>query len=553
MNEPFVEPAPAAGDPLIVRRRRWPSLVWLVPIVAALVGLSMLIHAVLSVGPDISLSFQTASGLEPGKTPVKYKDVVVGTVSGVKLSQDGSHIVATVSLDRSAENLARSDSRFWVVRPRIGAAGISGIDTLLSGAYIAVDKGTSARKSRSFTGLESPPTVTHGTPGKSFVLHAADLGSLDIGSPIYYRRIQVGRVASYRLDAGGNRVSLQIFIDSPYDGFVTTATRFWNASGVDISLGASGLKVNTQSLATVIAGGIAFAKPSGSEASMAPSQWAFDLAKDESSAMATQDGPGQHFQLRFTRPVRGLTVGAPVEFSGISIGEVTSIQLDYEPADHHFLSVVDAVMYPNRLGNVLHKLPKISGDMDQQNIRFMQGMVEHGLRAQTRSGNLLTGQLYISLDFIPHAAAVAFDANARPIILPTVAGDLDHMQEQVESIIAKIDKIPLQSIGQHLDASLSDLDKTLKQINTQTVPEATRALQQGTQTLGAVQALLNDDSPLQQNLGQTLLEVQSAARSVHGFMDLLDRHPAALLRGLPADPAPNPPRSPGKPITQSPQ
>ena len=519
-----------------VTRSRWRvSPVWLVPIVAALIGLSMVIHAWLSAGPEITISFKTATGLEAGKTPVKYKDVTVGTVSSVVLSDDGSHVVATVSLSNTAQSLARADSRFWVVRPRLGVGGVSGVDTLLSGAYIGVDTGASKASRSTFTGLETPPAVISGTPGASFTVHADDLGSLDIGSPVYYRRIQVGRVASYDLDADGRGVSVQIFVDAPYNRFVASDTRFWNASGVDLSLGADGLKLKTQSVATIVAGGIAFATPDGSKGAPAPAGKQFILAKDEHTAMAPPDGPRQYIQLRFAQSLRGLAVGAPVEFSGIDIGRVVSMQLDYDRATQRFPSIVGVEVYPMRLGPVMEKLPKIESNSESQAAQFLANMVAHGLRAQARSGNLLTGQLYVSLEFVPNAPKVAFDVNARPLAVPTVSGGFDQLQEQVASIVGKIDKMPLDSIARHLDTGLAELDGTLKQINGQVLPATTQTLQQARQTFGAAQGMLAEDGPLQENLGQTLQEMQRTARSVRTLTDLLGRHPEALLRGNAAD------------------
>ncbi len=522
-------------DAAIIRPRRRISLVWIVPVLAALIGLSMLVRTWLSAGPQIAIAFQTAEGLEVDKTPLKYKDVTVGVVSAIALSDDGSHVTATVALDKRAENLARADTRFWVVRPRIGLQGVSGIDTLLSGAYIGVDKGSSSRPSSHFTGLETPPTVVNGTPGKSFVLHAEDLGSLDIGSPIYYRRIRVGRVASYRLDADGHDVSLEVFIDAPYDRFVTAKTRFWHASGVDITLGADGLKLDTQSFATVLAGGVAFANTEDGAAIPAPAQSVFDLAKDQRTAMAPPDGVSQFLQLRFEDSLRGLVVGAPVEFAGLNIGRVVSLDLDYDAAARRFPTMVGVVIYPGRLGGVLARLPKYSGNTDQQAAAFLANLIEHGLRAQARSGNLLTGQLYVSLEFVPNAPKVNFDPAARPIAIPTVPGSFDHMQEQVASIVSKIEKMPLDAIGQHLDASLVDLDKSLKQVNGQVLPATTQTLQQADRTFQSVQGALGDNAPLQQNLQQALLEVQRTAQSVRTLTDMLGRHPDALLKGLPDD------------------
>ncbi|WP_087746861.1 MULTISPECIES: PqiB family protein [unclassified Acidovorax] len=554
MNDPHgATPSPAT--PTIQQRTMRPSLVWLVPAVAALIGVSMLVHAWMSAGPEITITFRTAAGLEAGKTPVKYKDVTVGTVTAIRLSDDDSHVVATVALDKSAERLTRQDTRFWVVRPRIGTGGISGIDTLLSGAYISADAGSKQESATDFAGLETPPTIVGGAAGKSFTLLVDDLGSLDVGSPIYYRRIPVGRVASYQLDPAGKHVRLLVFVDAPYDAFVTTDTRFWNASGVDLSISADGLKLKTQSVATIVAGGLAFATPAYRDAPAAAENTEFTVSKDQAEAMAPPDGPAQFIQLRFRQPLRGLSTGAPVQFAGVDLGRVVSISVDYDADAHRFPTIVGVLIYPQRLGRVLDKLPKRETDSpDETSARLLQGMVDNGLRAQARSGNLLTGQLYIALDFVPNAPKVAFDASARPISIPTIDGSFDKMQEQLANIITKVEKMPLDSIGRNLDASLSGLNQTLTQVNTQMLPETTRTLQrlqqmaqEFQQTAQSVQGLTQsaqgltaEDGPLQQNLEQTLLETQRAARSLRTLTDLLGRNPDSLLRGRPSDPPPAP-------------
>lgn len=524
---------PAVGDPVVTRHRWQTALVWMVPAVAALIGLSMLLHAWLSAGPEIAITFRTAAGLEAGKTPVKYRDVTVGVVSSIALGQDGSRVVATVSLDKSAASLVRADTRFWVVRPRIGVGGVSGIDTLLTGAYIGLDKGTSTETGKVFAGLETPPAVIGGMPGKSFTLDTDDLGSLDIGSPVYYRHIQVGRVTAYDFSRDGQGVRLSIFVDAPYDRFVRKSTRFWNASGIDVSLSASGLKLNTQSLATVVAGGIAFATPPGEAKDPAPARGRFVLARDEQAAMARADGPAQHIQLRFGQSLRGLSVRAPVEFFGFDIGRVASVSLDYDPARQRFSTVAGIEIYPQRLGQVWEKLPT-----GQQAARLLQGMVERGLRAQARPANLLTGQLYIALDFVPDAPRVAFDIDAHPLVLPTVNGSFDRLQEQVASIIGKIDRMPLESIGRSLDATLSGLNTTIGDVNGKVMPEAMKTLQQAQQTFGMARGMLAEDAPLLQTLGQVLQEAQYTARSLRALTDMLGRHPEALLRGRRDDPQP---------------
>lgn len=534
-------------EPVVRRPRVNASFVWLIPVLAAVVGLSLVINAWMQAGPTINISFQSAEGLDPGKTPVKYKNVVIGRVTSVRLSKDRSHVTAKVSLEKSAEGFATKDTRFWVVRPRIGLGGVSGIDTLLSGAFIGADVGESRDSEDDFTGLESPPAITHGAPGTTFVLRTDDLGSLDIGSPVYYRRIQVGRVVTYQLDQDGKAVSLQIFIDSPNDKFVTQSSRFWNASGVDVSVGADGVKLNTQSLATVLAGGLAFQSPPGPhEDKPAAENAEFHLFNDQATAMAPPDGEPKYIRMRFDQSLRGLKVDAPVEFLGISFGRVVSVNLDFDEKTQKFPVLVGAVVYPQRLGRAHDKLVALAkqhGD-DEQLSQMMRSLVEHGLRAQARSGNLLTGQLYIALDFDPKAPKVAFDPTAKPLEIPTVPGSFDKLQEQMAEIVDKVQKIPFDSIGRNLDQTLGELNRTLKQVNGDVLPEFKTTLQGAQQTLGTANNAFSPDSPLQQNLGGTLQELQRSARSLRVLTDYLGSHPDALLRGRKADPAPVQPAPP---------
>lgn len=530
-----------AGDlpePVVRHRRVSASWIWLVPAVAALIGLSLVINAWVQRGPTINISFQTAQGLESGKTVVKYKDVVIGKVIGIRLSQDHSRVIVKVDLEKSAAGIAVSDSRFWVVRPRIGLGGVSGIDTLLSGSFIGVDVGKSNQPESDFVGLETPPSVLHDSRGKSFTLHSGDLGSLDIGSPIYFRRIQVGRVASYKLDGDGKGVTLKIFVDSPYDTFVTTESRFWNASGVDVTISAEGLKLNTQSLATVLAGGVAFNDAPGPHPDEKPvaEGSTFALFDTEANAMAPPDGEPRYIRMRFDQPLRGLAVDAPVEFRGINFGRVVSIRMDYDEKTKGFPIYVGAVIYPERLGRAHSKLAAIAkskGDTDMSQV--IGPLVQQGLRAQAKVGNLLTGQLFISLDIVPNAPKVAYDMNARPTEIPTVPGSFDKLQEQMAQIVDKLDRIPFDAIGNNLNHTLADLDGTVKQLNSDVLPAFRNTLKGANQTLGTANNALSADSPLQQNLSGTLLELQRMARSLRTLTDYLNTQPSSLIRGRAKD------------------
>jgi len=521
-----------------VHARRWNvSLVWIVPFVALLVGASLVMRNWMQQGPTIEVSFRTGEGLVAQKTQVKYRNVVIGGVDTVELAEDKKSVIASIKLNDEAESFASEGAKFWVVRPRIGAGGVSGVDTLLSGSFIGADAGESKRSQKRFTGLEAPPPITYGEKGKSFVLHAEDLGSLDIGSTIYFRKIPVGQVTSYALREDGKGVDLGIFINAPNDRFVTRNTRFWNVSGVDVDLGADGLKVNAESLSALLAGGLSFGTPEGSnEAKSADDNQEFDLYADRETALAPPPGPAQYMRLRFDQSMRGLKIGAPVEFMGVEFGRVTGVQLDYDQKLGTFPVMVDAVIYPQRLGRVQKKMLKVfnSTMADEAAVgRVIASFVEHGMRAQARSGNLLTGQLYISLDFYPDAKPVAFDPSRRPLRIPTVPGSLVKLQEQLQEMILRIRKLPLEGIADNLDGSLRELQSSLKQFNTQTLPGISSTLGEVRSTLATANSALGESSPQREKLSDTLDELDRMSRSVRELTDYLGRHPEALLRGRP--------------------
>lgn len=546
------EPMPS---PVVARRQRRLSLVWLVPLVALVVGGVLVLRALLQSGPDITIEFRTAEGLEPGRTEVRYKEVVVGRVTDVALTRDGKKVLVSVSLQKSAEHIAVKDTRFWVVRPRVGAAGVSGLGTLLSGAYIGADAGVSGERQRQFAGLEAAPFVLRGEPGRSFVLNADDLGSLDVGSPVYYRRTRVGRVVGYTLDPQRDALSVQVFIESPYDTLVTTRTRFWNASGIDLSVNARGLTVNTQSLASMFAGGVAFARADGAaSAPVATEGQRFFLFANQQLALAPPDGVPLRVRMLFEQSSRGLEIGAPVDLLGVEIGNVRSITLQHEPGSARYPVEVIAEIFPARLGAVRHQFAERNGrDVANVDARFVKRLVENGMRAQMRTANLLTGQMYIGLEFIARAKPAAFDEQAELPTLPSVPGALSEVQPQIAEIIDKISRVNFDRIGSGLEETLQSanaasksLDKTLNEATLalrQLTPEAQhaladvrRALESAQRTLAnADRNLTHADAPIQRSANATLQELARAAQALRVLADYLQQHPESLLRGKPAD------------------
>lgn len=537
------EPVPTAVAEPVVQKKNPArlSLVWLVPLLAVAVGLSLLVNSLLQSGPRLVIAFRTAEGLEPGKTEVRYKEVAVGRVDSVALSEDSKKVLVGVRLNRDAGHIAVDDTQFWVVRPRIGMAGITGLNTLLSGSYIGVDAGTSAKTRKEFVGLEAPPFVLRGEPGRTFVLHTEDLGSLDVGSPVYYRRTRVGRVSGYRLDPKLDELTVQVFIESPYEPLVTQQSRFWNASGLDLALDSNGLTLNTQTIASVIAGGVAFERLPGSEGlPPAPGGTRFHLFQDRKAAIAPPDGPPLAVRMVFDQTVRGLAVGAPVDFLGVEIGMVNAIKLQYDDKRKRYPVEISAVIYPLRLGAV--RAAMLQGQLADPaaDVKLLKMLVDNGLRAQMRTANLLTGTQYVALDFMPKAARASLDMSADVPRVPSVAAPLSDLQPQIAEIVARINKVPFDEIARDLQGTLREAQKSIGQLT----PEAQQALAEVRRTLASVQAsldrldrnVLDESAPVQRNVEQTMIELQRAAQSLRVLGDYLQRHPESILRGKRADP-----------------
>jgi paraquat-inducible protein B len=507
----------------VPKKRTRLSLVWFIPILAAIVGAWVAVTRVLSEGPKITITMKTAEGLEAGKTKIHYNGVDIGTVETIVLSEDHQHVILTAQMAPKTEEFLVQDTKFWVVRPRISGANVTGLGTLISGAYIGMEIGSSKEDRREFAGLEIPPVITGETPGRFFVLKTKDLGSLDTGTPLYFRRLQVGQVASYALDPDGKDLTVKVFVQAPYDQYVNPDTRFWHASGIDVSLSASGLTVQTQSVLSILIGGIAFeTAPNVMVLPPAEENTVFTLYGNRTEAFNPPPVNPQTYQLVFKDSVRGLTAGAPVEFRGIPIGEVSDITAQIDLKTFQFSVPVTIKLDPRRLGVKLLDLgPGV--DLETMRHKLIDAMIAHGVRAELRTGNLLTGSAYVSLDFFPGAPPATVDWSQNPVQLPTVGGQLEATEATVENIIKKLDKVPFQEIGVNLQKAIAQLNETLL--------AAQGTLTSAHTTMNNANLLTEPNSAQVQQIGTTLQEVSRAARSVRVLADYLERHPDALIKG----------------------
>jgi paraquat-inducible protein B len=510
------------------------SPIWIIPIVALIIGLFLIYRVISETGPTITISFKTASGIEAGKTKVKFKDVEVGEVTHVDIDSDLATVTVTVSMVRNTTPYINDKTRFWVVRPQISAGSISGLGTLLSGNYIGMDPSTEGVKTKAFTGLERPPVIHSDEAGRNFTLHTSELGGLNFGSPVYFRQIAVGNVVQYKsLDTGD--IELEVFVKTPYEKHINAATRFWNAGGFDITLNAEGLEIKTQSLVTIIGGGIAFdtLQGVGEDASKPVAEGqVFHLYSSHTASRKKVYSEKQRVLFYFDDPVRGLLPGAPVELRGYKIGQVLEVSLEFNREDGNFRIPVLAELEPGRV--------KISGEDDFQNT--VKQLVDRGLRASLQSGNIVFGKLLISLDFHPDEPTATADFSGRYPVLPTMRGTIGEIMADTRALVDELRQAS-NTLNEFLSSkafgdSVDDLAATLayvKQISAQldetTAPQVTAVLSSAEDTLQEAQAMFAANSTTRTEINHLLLELAEAARSIRLLADYMEQHPESIIKG----------------------
>lgn len=544
------EPIP---EPEIQRGRRF-SIVWLIPLLAALIGGWLAVKAIRETGPTITIVFKSAEGLVPGKTEIKYKDVTVGKVQSIQLSEDFSQVLVTAAMSRAVAGHLTQDTLFWVVRARVAVGEVSGISTLLSGAYIGMSPGTGGKVVQRFEGREKPPAISRGAAGRQFNLRSEQLGSLDIGSPVYYRQVKVGRVTNVDMAENGDSVRLEIFVEAPYHRQVNRNSRFYNASGLNMDIGADGVRIDTPSLASLLVGGISFFSAADSKpAPPVAENHVFTLYNNRDAANAATFSYREYYLLYFEETVRGLSVGAPVEFYGIRIGEVVSVRLLFDQDELAFRIPVLIAIEPDRV--------EFDGEQAIPEYKVVEKLVAKGLRAQQRTGNLLTGQRYISMNIYP-------DAEPRPIlmddvhpVLPTIPNTMGEVTSTARRLLARFNDLPLEetlvdireaarqvkamtgsetleSAIDNIDRSFAEFRKVTSDLNDGILPrvngvldQARESLAQGEEALATATTVLGEGEPMVYNLNRLLLELQGAARAVEALADYLERHPDSIVYG----------------------
>lgn len=534
------------------------SVVWLLPVIAALLGIWLLVDTILKQGPEITISFKSAEGLEAGKTKIKFRDLEIGKVIEIIIKKDLSGIIVVAELQKDTESHLTEETKFWVVKPRLDVRGISGLGTIVSGAFIAIEPTSKGSATKSFIGLETPPVVKIDAAGKEFILTTTKLGSYRIGSPVLSRGIEVGEILGSELAADGKNIEVHVFVKAPHDKLVKENTRFWDVSGINISLDADGMQIRTASLTSLFIGGIAFETPPKiGDAPLGENLSKFVLYDNKAAIQTVSYSRKIEFISYFDNSVRGLNVGAPIEFKGIKIGTVKDVKIEFDAENTNFRI---PVLYEIELD----RISEIKGNIIADGAIFPI-LIERGLRAQLKSGNIVTGQLVVNLDFHPGSPAKYFGEGGIFNEIPTVPSTLDELTSSITDLIAKIKNLPLDKIAKGLEKTLTNanrviksadeiintseaknlvrnLDTSIKRFNSiaskvdiDMMPRLTAVIQEANETLATVKDAVSENSPLRYNLENTLEELSKAARSVRGLAEYLERNPNALISGKKAN------------------
>ena len=534
------------GAPLArTRPHRWFAWVWAVPIVAGAIVLWLGARSFLTHGPDITISFRSVEGLVERQSNIRHRGVVVGRVEELELAPDLRRVIVHARMTRAAKQALNENTEFYVVSPHVGVEGISGLSTIVSGVYIEMEPATGTKSQDAFVGLEEAPSLRPDTPGRSFTVTAPDLGSLSSGSPISYHGVSVGEVEGYSLAPDGGHVTVTAFIRAPYNRLVHPETRFWNAGGVDVSVGAQGVRIRANSFQQLLGGGIAFETPA-TALNGEPSPQGATFALFDTQGEATREPRGEQlvYVAGFSGNLRGVDPGTAVELDGMPVGSVRESKLSYEPGKKTLTTLVTIAIDPDRV-QILNMPSAGTGTPAQDAQRKIETLVAGGLRAQVLTANLLTGFQIVTLDMVPGAPAAHVERVNGSVRIPTTqSSDIGEVLRSLRGVLQNIDRA---TSGPQLGHAIQSLDSTLTHLDQLTAdvqPDLKSLLKSLRETSDSANATLNSlrdvvgkqggdaGSP---DVSQLMRELSDAARSVRGLADYLERHPESLLRGRRGD------------------
>lgn len=517
------------------------SAIWIVPIVAFAIALWMLFQFINNKGPEITIIMPTAEGISIGKTEIKLLNVKVGIVTDITLSKNYDYIQIKAQINKDTERMLNDQTQFWVVKPRIGSAGVSGLETILSGAYIQIQPGESTTSKLNFTALELPPVAPLSSKGIRVVLSHDKAGKLNIGDPVTYQGFTVGRVEKTSFDLAEKKALYQLFILEPYNGLLLSGSQFWLTSGIDVKLNADGFNVQVDSLQSLLSGGVTFGVPAGENIGQPFSDGLVKLPLFDNYEQVKEGLYKQYvkFIMEFDESIRGLQADAPVEYRGIRIGTVLEAPYDVSFSESNTSSIKIQILVKLELGRLFDKNNNISLSTFQQ--AFEQHF-KNGLKAKLETGNLLTGALFVDTEFDAPEPGFKMTKVQEYNVFPTKKGEFAMVQQQISSLFNKVNDLPLNDAVESMARSMNSLDKTLvsanttfKKLNDLVSQEATQTIPADIQTsLKQLQKTLDGFSPssvMYNDLEQALKKFEQVLSELQPVLKQINDKPNSLVFG----------------------
>ena len=504
MNDKSTQPRDELLTADVKQKSRKVAPVWIIPIIAAAIGGWMVLQKAFEEKVIIEVTFKDASGIVAGKTDVRLHNITLGKVTKVNFTQDLSRVTVTMEFQNIKSSQFTEEMRFWVVKPRVSIDGVSGLHTLLSGAYIEIDPGEGGKPATKFIGLEQPGVYQLGNPGTSFILHANELGSLHKGSPVKFRNVRVGTIQNYQLAKDNKQVEIEIFVRAPYDKIIEPQTRFWSLSGFKVDVNAEGVKVKVESIATLMSGGIGFFTKQISTNPPSKEGDTFRLYDTEEELFEERIQFDVPIKLYFANGVKGLLKGAPVEYKGLRFGTVIDIGVEVSQEKEDLLTYAIIAIEPERLPHI--ECSKLSSSERIDRVYdFFDVMVKKGLRAQLTNGYLLTGKSLVIFAVFPRAEKNTLKFANGIAIVPTVPEVLDSAIDKVNTILEHIANMPIVDTCKNFSKVALSLSRLAES--------------------------LDDGGVTGEQAREVMEELRKSARSLRGITNYLERYPEALIKG----------------------
>ena len=535
------------------------SAIWIIPVVALLVGIWMLYQYQLNKGQTIYISMPQAEGIIAGKTEIKVRSVKIGQIDHVRLSDSQDSVIARAQIDKNYDNLLTEDARIWVVKPRIDETGISGMSTLLSGVYLEFSPGESKQLKKQFKLQEEPALIGKDVQGGRFKLLSYNAEVLDVSTGIFFKNYKIGQIETATFDWKNQAMQYGIFIKAPYENLITLNSIFWVNSGIEIDLSADGININTGSLSKLLKGGISVGLPEQqAPGDLAQDGHSFSLSQSYKQALEERFYDFDYYLIEFEQSIRGLRVGAPVEYRGTRVGTVVeapaNVIIDGKPAHFRAKNTAVPVLIKVEYGRLYH-ITSVAKEYWKTSVNEW---IENGMRASLKPGNLLTGAVYVDFDFYTDTPKSELKKLAQYDVFPSVSSGITVLADQVSDVLNKVNNLKIedslakmQTTFSEYQALASEMRTLLSKPDTQNLPgdfnrnleKITKSMEQFEITMrqfDKTMASYQAGSQMHHQLEQTLLQIKRLSEEFQPLTRGLNEQPNMLIfdKSLPSDPQP---------------